>query len=229
MSVKDPAHMPPRCCTSAHIPLKHVENIFPLKFKLQWNNKYQEYTTANRIYCPVKGCGEWIKPSNLKSFQGRRYGHCTRCRTKVCAMCNGKWHTRRECPKDEELKKLIEVAKEKGWQRCCSCKAMVELKEGCNHMKWWVSNTIVDDRNAQTKCRLIACSLESTDDLTGRPHNGGFGVGNASGHFMSEDFVQNAAGVVVAAFGDNTGSVEEKRDTGTQSNARAAEIGRRAR
>ncbi|KAL1952839.1 hypothetical protein VTO42DRAFT_4111 [Malbranchea cinnamomea] len=140
MSVSDPQHMPPRCCTSDHIPLKHVEKLFDDKFKKLWNKKYQEYMTSNRIYCPAKGCGEWIKPSHIYldtssgATGGRRYGKCSRCKTKVCVICNGKWHRSRDCPKDEHTLRLMETAKEKGWQRCYNCSAMVELKEGCNHM-----------------------------------------------------------------------------------------------
>ncbi|KAI4698204.1 uncharacterized protein J4E84_001339 [Alternaria hordeiaustralica] len=119
LSVKDPAHMPPRCCTSEHIPLKYADRLFDDKFKVQWNRKFQEYTTANRLYCPTKGCGQWIKPSKIK--MDPTYGR-------------NKFHTKRECPKDEETNRLVEMAKEKGWQRCYSCKAVVELKEGCNHM-----------------------------------------------------------------------------------------------
>ncbi|KAL1965422.1 hypothetical protein VTN77DRAFT_5678 [Rasamsonia byssochlamydoides] len=140
MSVTDPQHMPPRCCTSDHIPLKHVEKLFDVKFKMKWNRKYQEYTTKNRIYCPAKGCGEWIKPNQIfldtssGPTGGRKYGKCSRCNTKVCCICNGKWHSGKDCPKDEETKKFVDMAKEKGWQRCYNCSAMVELKEGCNHM-----------------------------------------------------------------------------------------------
>lgn len=140
MSVNDPQHMPPRCCTSDHIPLKHVENLFDTKFKIKWNKKYQEYTTKNRIYCPTKGCGEWIKPSHIfldtstGPTGGRKYGKCSKCKTKVCCLCNGKWHSGKDCPKDEETKRFVEMAKQKGWQRCYNCSAMVELKEGCNHM-----------------------------------------------------------------------------------------------
>jgi len=140
MSVTDPAHMPPTCCTSDHIPLKHVDKLFDVKFKVKWNKKYQEYTTKNRIYCPARGCGEWIKPANIHVETsggvngGRKYGKCQRCRTKVCVTCNGKWHTGRECPKDESTTRFAEIAKEAGWQRCYNCSAMVELKEGCNHM-----------------------------------------------------------------------------------------------
>ncbi|KAH0150619.1 hypothetical protein KCU67_g10582, partial [Aureobasidium melanogenum] len=134
MSIKDPQHMPPKCCSSDHIPLKHVDHLFDDKFKLLWNAKYQEYTTKNRLYCPAKGCGQWIKPANMHKLHGRNYGRCPRCKTKVCTLCNNKLHTSGECPKDPETKRLVALAKEKGWQRCYNCKAMVELKEGCNHM-----------------------------------------------------------------------------------------------
>ncbi|KAF2115927.1 hypothetical protein BDV96DRAFT_492449 [Lophiotrema nucula] len=136
LSVNDPQHMPPTCCTTEHIPLKYVERLFDDKFKRTWNKKYQEYTTANRLYCPTKGCGEWIKPSKIRvdSPTGRKYAPCGRCNTKVCVLCNGRFHARRECPRDEETNRLVAMAKEKGWQRCYSCKALVELKEGCNHM-----------------------------------------------------------------------------------------------
>lgn len=136
LSVADPQHMPPRCCTTEHIPLKYAERLFDDKFKILWNKKYQEYTTANRLYCPAKSCGQWIKPSRIRMdlTYGRKYARCGSCGTKVCVLCNSKFHTRRECPKDEETNRLVQMAKEKGWQRCYSCKAVVELKEGCNHM-----------------------------------------------------------------------------------------------
>jgi hypothetical protein len=140
LSVQDPQHMPPRCCTSEHIPLKYAERLFDDKFKILWNKKYQEYTTSNRLYCPSKGCGQWIKPSRIRMDlgTGRKYARCGTCSTKVCVLCNERFHTRRECPKDEETNRLVEMAKEQGWQRCYNCKAVVELKEGCNHMTWYV-------------------------------------------------------------------------------------------
>ena len=136
MSVNDPAHMPPKCCTSDCIPLKYVEKLFDMKFKAKWNRKFQEYTTKNRLYCPAKGCGAWIQPRDIKldHSSGCKYGLCTRCKLKVCAKCNGKWHSSPECPNDEATLRFAEMAKEEGWQRCYNCSATVELKEGCNHM-----------------------------------------------------------------------------------------------
>ncbi|KAL5427382.1 hypothetical protein PMIN04_001396 [Paraphaeosphaeria minitans] len=136
LSVSDPKHMPPTCCNAEHIPLQKVERLFDDKFKRLWNKKYEEYTTANRLYCPTRGCGEWIKPSKTRMdlTYGRKYARCGRCSTRVCVLCSGKFHTRRECPRDEETNRLVEMAKEQGWQRCYNCRAVVELKEGCNHM-----------------------------------------------------------------------------------------------
>lgn len=126
--------MPPKCCTADVIPLKHVERLFDANFKRNWNLKFQEYSTKNRIYCPARRCGEWIKPGNIHKEDGKKYGKCGRCKTKVCCLCNGKWHGTKDCPKDEATNRLLETAKQAGWQRCYSCRTMVELKEGCNHM-----------------------------------------------------------------------------------------------
>ncbi|EXJ95716.1 hypothetical protein A1O1_00839 [Capronia coronata CBS 617.96] len=134
MSVKDPAHMPPRCCTDQHIDLRHVDKLFDQKFKVLWNRKFEEYKTKNRIYCPARKCGAWIKPHYITIEHGRKVGRCKQCKTRVCATCSQKMHTSRDCPKDPATKAFVEVAKREGWRRCYNCSAMVELKEGCNHM-----------------------------------------------------------------------------------------------
>ncbi|KXS97586.1 hypothetical protein AC578_5759 [Pseudocercospora eumusae] len=286
MSVKDPAHMPPKCCTNDHIPLKHVDNLFDLKFKTLWNRKYQEYHTKNRIYCTNSKCGEWIKPKHFHTSSGRKYAQCPCCATKVCTLCNGKMHKSRHCPKDPEIAQLMEQAKEKGWQTCYSCHAMVELKEGCNHMtcrctaefcmicgsKWktcdcpWFNYTQLpdadrlmhmrvpepilpvlervmgaagmplpprpanaraprqdrrerltyqdelDQRRRQERLdedlarRLQLASLFDHDDEPPDRHRMAdvrvWGVEHEGGHFMNDNFVQNAANVVMSAFGD---------------------------
>ncbi|KAH8681344.1 hypothetical protein BX600DRAFT_376022 [Xylariales sp. PMI_506] len=135
VSIKDPAHMPPKCCTGDPIPVKHVDRLFDMNFKKTWNQKFAEYSTQNRIYCPSRKCGEWIKPDRIHKFKdGRKQARCGNCKTEVCCVCNGKWHRSRDCPRDEATSEILRQAKENGWQRCYSCKTMVELKEGCNHM-----------------------------------------------------------------------------------------------
>jgi hypothetical protein len=123
MAVNDPAHMPPRCCTADHIPLSHVEDLFDLKFKVNFNKKYDEY------------CGIWIRPSNFHTEKGRKCATCPKCKTKACTLCAGKFHRSTDCPKDPEIARLVQQAEKEGWKRCYQCNAMVELREGCNHMK----------------------------------------------------------------------------------------------
>ncbi|PQE17819.1 Zinc finger C6HC-type protein [Rutstroemia sp. NJR-2017a BVV2] len=279
LSVKDPQHMPPKCCTTEHIPLKHVEKLFDVNFKKLWNKKYQEYTTKNRIYCPGKRCGEWIKPANIHTENGKKYGLCVRCKTKVCCQCNSKWHGSKDCPKDEETKRLLETAKLAGWQRCYSCRTMVELKEGCNHMtcrctaqfcmicglKWkscncpWfnydgmeedrlnnmrVPEPVQEPRNPEPRnpqprnpppqnpdpqpTRIRRRSTNHTEEMNDRRRQGrrdsetaqrmqnldidpddevnpgGIGdihaVGNASGHFMNQDYIRGASNILTQPF-----------------------------
>ncbi|KAK6341594.1 hypothetical protein TWF696_008665 [Orbilia brochopaga] len=135
LSLTDPAHMPPRCCQpTQHIPLHHVDKLLSTKTKILWNKKYQEFTTTNRRYCPATDCGEWIRPKDFTTVEGVEIGTCPRCKLKVCALCGLKEHGTEECPKDEFLNQVRELGKELGWQRCYSCRAMVELERGCNHM-----------------------------------------------------------------------------------------------
>lgn len=234
MSVSDPAHMPPRCCTSEHIPLKHVDKLFDQTFKKTWNRKFQEYTTRNRIYCPSRGCGEWIKPNHIETDKsGRKVGKCKRCSTKVCCVCNNKAHKSSECPKDPATREFVEIAKQKGWQRCYNCSAMVELKEGCNHMtcrctaefcmvcgiKWkgcdcpWFNyenfDAAVDpmraqealDRRRQQEQRdeALARRMEVLG-LDGEEVGDEFGIGNAAGHHMNANFIQQAREALTANY-----------------------------
>lgn len=140
LSVEDAAHMPPKCCTKDPIQIRHAERLFDDHFKRNWNSKFTEYTTKNRLYCPARRCGHFIRPSKIKTkSDGRQYARCSHCDTKVCARCSNRWHKTFDCPKDDTIDKFLAQAKEEGWQRCYQCKAMVELHEGCNHMTWYVT------------------------------------------------------------------------------------------
>lgn len=136
MSITDSQHMPPRCCSADHIPLRYVDRLFDSDFKKTWNRKFDEYTARTRLYCPSRKCGEWIKPEAIKKENGRKVARCGRCKNKMCVACGFKAHGSAPCPKDEATTKFLSQAAKEGWKRCYKCKAMVELKEGCNHMTW---------------------------------------------------------------------------------------------
>ncbi|GAB7363016.1 hypothetical protein MBLNU230_g3310t1 [Neophaeotheca triangularis] len=306
--------MPPKCCTDEHIPLKYVDKLFSDRFKRQWNERYQEYNTKNRIYCPSPKCGNWIKPSHLHTSMGRKYALCPKCKTKVCAHCNMKMHRSLDCPQDPDIQKLEQQAKDEGWQRCYNCSALVELKEGCNHMtcrctaefcikcasKWkscdcpWFNYTQIPHPDRLDGLRVTepiqviyrrvfaAARQGAGDDATvaqgegqQRPRAGPapeqtyqeemdarreqersdadlarrmqfanfvgdregdagedfpthaertnretWGVGNQAGHLLNENFVQNAADVVMSAFGDAKMGRRGERASGRRRSAR---------
>jgi len=216
-------------------------------------------------------------------------------------------HKSRECPKDPEIAKLIEQAKERGWQRCFNCNSMVELKEGCNHMtcrclaefcmvcsgRWktcdcpWFNysnlpgpDALIDMRvpepiqviyrrvfdatgpgqtvrraqverppdemqpanptyqdemqQRRTQERLdadlarrlqLASLMDPADEppVQRRVQTETWGLGNAAGHFMNDNFVQNAADVVMNAFGDANMGRRGERVSGRRRRARQTE------
>ncbi|KAK4671156.1 hypothetical protein QC764_602850 [Podospora pseudoanserina] len=135
LSLRGPQHMPPRCCTAEPIPPKHVDKLLGEDFKAEWNRKYREYTTRSRIYCPEERCGRWFQPDNIRQENGRGQAKCSHCKTKVCCACHGLWHPQYSCPGDENTAQFMPQSKRDTYQTCYQCHHMVELAEGCNHMK----------------------------------------------------------------------------------------------
>lgn len=134
-SVKDNQMVPPRCCSTDHIPLKYVDHLFEADFKDQWNRKFQQQRSAqSRLYCPSRRCGEWIQPGSFYREDGRKVAKCEHCRTKVCVKCGGKSHTGRECPRDDEASMASEVDPDGPCQLCYKCGTMYEVKEDCDHI-----------------------------------------------------------------------------------------------
>lgn len=136
LSLTDPLYMPPRCCTNDTIPLEYVEDLFDSSFKREWNQKYFDYISKYRIYCPSRRCGELLRPEDLRPEDGRRYGRCTHCRTKVCPSCRGKWHQDHDCSQDDDAARFFEGTGPERKQRCRRCKTVMEVKEGSDHMTW---------------------------------------------------------------------------------------------
>ncbi|KAI9699497.1 MAG: hypothetical protein M1820_007128 [Bogoriella megaspora] len=180
-----------------------------------------------------------------------------------------------------------QVAKEAGWQRCYNCRAMVELREGCNHMTcrctaefcmicgapwktcdcpWFNYTPVPEDRlyhmnvpgnpepirimyrqipgqypqhqqqHAQghaayhynprnpgpgyqqemerrrtqeradehlaRRLQTLGFASDEEVDVYARPAAGReWGIGNAGGHFMNENYVRNAADLITAGYG----------------------------
>ncbi|KAJ3745999.1 hypothetical protein DFH05DRAFT_902447 [Lentinula detonsa] len=107
----------------------------------------------DRVYCPYPRCSKFLGSwASLKSIYGvpetsfpfRDSSHlvpprilCTSCLEYLCVLCKGPAHVHLTCPViDEQLAddKLRNLAREKKWQTCPKCKAIIELTQGCNHI-----------------------------------------------------------------------------------------------
>jgi hypothetical protein len=134
-SMQNEANFPPKCCLT-EIPLTTIILALSDKERVQYKDKAAEYSipAGRRWYCPSPNCSKWIPPGKLRAF---RLGNqsCPHCCTKICRTCRGLAHDGNEdCPQDFGLEATLDVAESEGWQRCYSCRAMVELTTGCHHI-----------------------------------------------------------------------------------------------
>ncbi|KAI1114474.1 hypothetical protein F5Y14DRAFT_441199 [Nemania sp. NC0429] len=169
VSIEDPQNMPPKCCTSDIIPLKHVDDLLTNEFKRTWNEKFAKFSARGRNYCPRSKCREWIRPEDVRHHSnGRTSATCRRCDTEICGLCYNKWHESRHCPTDPGTAQFLKVAEQAGWKRCFNCQAMVELKEGCNHMTCRCGAQfcmICGSKWKVCECPWFSCHLEEEDEL----------------------------------------------------------------
>ncbi|KAF9652364.1 hypothetical protein BDM02DRAFT_3089237 [Thelephora ganbajun] len=94
-----------------------------------------------RQYCPNPKCSVLVQ---IDEDSDDPMAQCPACFKWVCVSCKAMWHMDMSCeqyqslPMDErspEDQLAIELAKAKQWRRCPGCHAIVELTQGCNHIK----------------------------------------------------------------------------------------------
>ncbi|OXV10289.1 hypothetical protein Egran_01952 [Elaphomyces granulatus] len=125
---------PPKCCLQ-EIPLKTILSNLKYDQREKYKLKAQEYAVnhEDRWYCPSSSCGVWIPLSKIKTRSALQ--KCFRCRISICSICRGPAHREGEdCPREFGLNATLEAAALQGWQRCYSCRALVELTTGCRHI-----------------------------------------------------------------------------------------------
>lgn len=130
LSVKDETLFPPRC-DNQEIPLESVRFFLPSDVAKEFEAKYDELSTHNRTYCHDRSCSAFIS----NELHTGDTALCPRCDKTTCTICKGPSHSG-DCPNDEGLQQLIEVANAAQWQRCYKCTRFIELETGCNHMRY---------------------------------------------------------------------------------------------
>lgn len=129
-ATRDEELFPPRC-HKKEIPLFLAQPFLQKEDILAFKAKREEYTTHNRVYCHNGRCGVFIPTKNTDED----CAVCGQCAQLTCVSCKQKYHGKTDCPTDENLKKTLELAVNKGWQRCRSCHALVERSFGCQHIR----------------------------------------------------------------------------------------------
>ena len=120
---------PPACC-SLPITLQLAQAHLHDELVKRWQEKHLEIVASCSLVCAESGCRVVISPENI--VEG--LGHCLACNNYTCNRCRLQAHKKEPCPKDAELRDLMELAKKQGWQICYRCNNMIELNVGCNRM-----------------------------------------------------------------------------------------------
>jgi hypothetical protein len=128
-AIKDEELYPPRCCGNVVQPgiALRVLNYEELK---DFSERALEWTAKDRLYCADPTCSKFIPPFAIQ----HEHGTCPECRQQTHVLCRSLAHPRVDCPLDETLHSVLEMADAENWKRCFNCQTMVELHIGCNHM-----------------------------------------------------------------------------------------------
>ncbi|XP_077230572.1 uncharacterized protein LOC143863701 isoform X2 [Tasmannia lanceolata] len=120
-------------------------SILPPEVFERWGNVLFESLISGsmKFYCPYKDCSGLL----LDERGGRvviKESECPHCRRLFCAQCKVPWHSGIGCAQFQKLGKgereredimLMNLAKNRNWQRCPECRFYVERLEGCPFMR----------------------------------------------------------------------------------------------
>ncbi|XP_043693981.1 E3 ubiquitin-protein ligase RNF144A-like isoform X3 [Telopea speciosissima] len=119
------------------------QSILPPEVFDRWGNALCEslFLGSQKLYCPYKDCSALLLDDGGEVVQE---SECPNCRRLFCAQCKVPWHSGIYCQDFQKLSEnersredimLMMLAKQKKWQRCPKCKAIVERIDGCLYMK----------------------------------------------------------------------------------------------
>ncbi|KLO13798.1 hypothetical protein SCHPADRAFT_798650, partial [Schizopora paradoxa] len=131
---------PPLCCKRP-IELALLEPHLPADVYATMYAKQRELSTADRLYCANSTCSAFLgarqRQNPASPSDPAPSVVCPACSTYTCARCGGprigksKQH---RCKVDKSLKKALLLGQAHGWQRCPTCRAVVERTTGCRHI-----------------------------------------------------------------------------------------------
>ncbi|EPE31241.1 RING/U-box [Glarea lozoyensis ATCC 20868] len=114
-----------KCC-GVSVPILHALPFLPKTIVKAYTALLLEKSTPNPKYC--HDCSNFIPPKFIKGSSCL----CPVCRKRSCRICGDKAHPG-VCADDEEGKKVLALARKKGW-KTCTCGWILERNQGCLHM-----------------------------------------------------------------------------------------------
>ena len=129
-SLRDEQLHPPRCCR-VPIELEDIQDFLSHDLVAAFLDKTIEFSTRDRTYCSQPRCSAFI-PSE-KILNG--IATCPACGEKTCEQCKHEAHEESDCPEDPSVQSVMQIAAAEGWRQCSRCKRMIELTQGCYHMR----------------------------------------------------------------------------------------------
>jgi hypothetical protein len=124
----DEALFPPRCC-KLQFSMDSMRKFLTPELISQFYELKGEFETANRTYCWNSKCSTFLHPDNILQNEGV----CPICFNVTCTICKGQEHEG-DCPKDEGIQQVMDLAAKEGWKRCEKCLRVIELQHGCHHI-----------------------------------------------------------------------------------------------
>ncbi|KAI3856527.1 hypothetical protein MKX03_028369 [Papaver bracteatum] len=107
----------------------------------RWENALCESSVLSlqKFYCPFKDCSGMLVNDDDGVIV--RSSECPYCNRLFCAQCKVPWHSELTCDDFQQMKRgekddmlLINLAKDREWMRCPSCRFYVERTTGCPHI-----------------------------------------------------------------------------------------------
>jgi hypothetical protein len=124
------ALIPPRCCGQS-VPHGVIVNVLNHEEMEDFQNATVERDTRDKTYCSNAECGKFIAPQHIVADDAT----CPKCKSRTCTMCKNAFHMD-DCPEDPGLQATLELGTANDWQRCFSCRSLVAIERGCNHMTY---------------------------------------------------------------------------------------------
>ena len=126
----NPARLFHRSAARVPFTLKILRASLPPKLVTDYEAKQAKIAAACSLLCAEPGCRVIIPEDKIVDD----VGHCPACNRNTCVKYRTAQHEGKDCPTDEERRRVVELAKDKKWQVCYQCNNMIELNVRCNRM-----------------------------------------------------------------------------------------------